>query len=421
VELVRRPLPVLVVHKDAPTPTDVHVDVPLGSAQKKKRRKKGEPAEPELSVLKADSEQRIIYGIVLEPDVEDSQGDVVSKEDVELAAHRYLYQQGLAIGDQHAKMAPESVRPVESYIAPVDFEMGGQVVKAGSWVLAAHVPDDNLWEQVKKGHKGAWSVGGSGKRSPLPPVLVRKSGGTTHAGIVVRAADSGRILMLQRSIADESDPARGTWEFPGGEVEQGEAPRQGAVREWQEETGATLPAGEFVGQWKDGIYEGFVYVIPSEKDVPLRLDGHDRLIANPDDPDGDDSESLAWWAPSDARKNPALRAAVKGSDWRAIDAAVPDAVFKTAPVLAPQGPPVHVHVSFGDGSITPVIHNHMPEHGEHTINVHVPEQKAGDVHHHHEINVEPPAVNNYVNVEHPPARSVRVETAEDGSKRYVPE
>ena len=162
--------PVLVVHKDAPTATDVHVDVPLGEAKPKRKRKKGDPVEtstPELSVLKADDEARVVYGIVLEPDVEDSQGDVVSKEDVEIAAHRYLYQQGLAIGDQHAKMAPETVRPVESYIAPCDFSMGGQVVKAGSWVLAAHVPDDNLWEQVKKGHKGAWSVGGSGKRSPL--------------------------------------------------------------------------------------------------------------------------------------------------------------------------------------------------------------------------------------------------------------
>ena len=121
-------------------------------------------------VLKTDDEQRIVYGVVLEPDVEDSQGDVVSKADVELAAHRFLYQQGLAIGDQHGALAPPDVRPVESFIAPADFVMGGQTVTKGSWVLAVHVPDDGLWAQIKKEQKGAFSVGGTGRRSALDVV-----------------------------------------------------------------------------------------------------------------------------------------------------------------------------------------------------------------------------------------------------------
>lgn len=175
---------------------------------------------------------------------------------------------------------------------------------------------------------------------------------TTHAGIVVRAADTGRILMLQRSIADPSDPARGAWEFPGGEIEPGETPKQGAVREWQEETGTTLPPGDFVGEWKDGIYEGFVYLVEHEADVPLNVGADDRLICNPDDPDCDDAETLAWWAPTDARKNPALRDAVKGSDWRVIDAAAPDAIFKSFPRLvfrkdSPTATDVHVDVPLG--------------------------------------------------------------------------
>lgn len=157
------------VAKDSPTATDVHVDVPLGSDQPKRKRKKGDPAEPEITVVKADQDQRLVYGIVLEPDVEDSQGDIVSKEDVELAAHRYVYQniRPDIIGDQHAKAAPETVRPVESFIAPCDFELGGQQVRKGSWVLVGKIDDDRLWEQVKKGEKGAWSVGGTGKRRPL--------------------------------------------------------------------------------------------------------------------------------------------------------------------------------------------------------------------------------------------------------------
>jgi len=156
---------------------------------------------------------------------------------------------------------------------------------------------------------------------------------TTHAGLVVRAADTGRVLMLQRSIKDEADPARGTWEFPGGGLEPGETPLEGAIREWQEETGVQLPPGTLHGSWKNGIYEGHVYVVPSEQDVPLNVDAENRTVANPDDPDGDDAETLAWWAPSEARTNPALRPECELCDWDMIDGAVPGAQFKLAGVL----------------------------------------------------------------------------------------
>lgn len=156
----------------------------------------------------------------------------------------------------------------------------------------------------------------------------------TAAGIAVRAADTGRVLMLQRSITDKTDPAAGTWEFPGGRLDDGEAPFDGAKREWQEETGIQLPAGRRAGEWRSGPYAGHVYVIPREADVPLNLGPDQRLTGNPDDPDHDDCEVLAWWAPSNARENSALRAEAKrGTDWHAIDRAVPQGVFKaTDPV-----------------------------------------------------------------------------------------
>lgn len=161
------------IAKDNPTSTDVHVDAPMGDISAadlpagKKKRKLAKVEDSAIAVVKVDDERRIVYGIVLEPNVEDSQGDVVSKEDVELAAHRFLYGNA-PIGIQHGRLAPDTVKPVESYIAPADFMLGGQVVKAGSWVLATHVPDDALWQQVKKEGFGSYSVAGTGKRSPLP-------------------------------------------------------------------------------------------------------------------------------------------------------------------------------------------------------------------------------------------------------------
>lgn len=164
--------------------------------------------------------------------------------------------------------------------------------------------------------------------TPDYPRLVKAE--AKAAGLAVRARDTGRVLMLQRSVADEADPARGKWEFPGGCLEDGEEPFCGAQREWEEETGVQLPAGTRAGEWRTGPYVGHVYVVPAESDVPLNVGADQRLVGNPDDPDHDDCETLAWWTPTDARSNPALRdEARRGTDWQQIDASVPDAMFKS--------------------------------------------------------------------------------------------
>jgi 8-oxo-dGTP pyrophosphatase MutT (NUDIX family) len=143
------------------------------------------------------------------------------------------------------------------------------------------------------------------------------------AGIVLKALDTGRILMLQRGLEDEKDPARGTWEFPGGHVEPGDlTAMHGAIREWEEEVGQQFPEGGVpVHTWvsPNGVYAGYVVLIPSEKDVSMK-DG--RVVPNPDDPKGDHHEQAAWWDIEHAKKNPALRPECKtGTPWREIERA----------------------------------------------------------------------------------------------------
>lgn len=134
------------------------------------------------------------------------------------------------------------------------------------------------------------------------------------AGLAIIANDTGRILMLQRALSDD-DPASGKWEFPGGHLEPGETPVQGAMREWREETGAALPPGMLAGDWVSGIYQLFVYRINSESLLEINLDHEDRGILNPDDPDGDNIEIIAWWSVEDLKGNPALREEAKETDW----------------------------------------------------------------------------------------------------------
>lgn len=138
-------------------------------------------------------------------------------------------------------------------------------------------------------------------------LAVRKAAGEVAvAGLAVRAADTGRVLMLQRCLG-EVDPAGGTWEFPGGHLEGDETPLQGAWREWAEETGCIPPPGEKTGTWTspNGVYQGIVWTVPDEASVPVN--GGRDTVTNPDDPDGDCIEAIAWWNPDQLPGNPAVR------------------------------------------------------------------------------------------------------------------
>jgi 8-oxo-dGTP pyrophosphatase MutT (NUDIX family) len=151
---------------------------------------------------------------------------------------------------------------------------------------------------------------------------VRKAAGLIGvAGLAVLAADSGRVLMLQRAL-DPSDDAAGMWEFPGGHLEDGESPLDAARREWQEEVGCLLPAGEVTGVWDgaNGIYRGFVYRIGGEGLLDVAGRGQ---VNNPDDPDGDVVEAIAWWAPALLPGNPALRVELAASIDAVLSALAP--------------------------------------------------------------------------------------------------
>lgn len=129
------------------------------------------------------------------------------------------------------------------------------------------------------------------------------------AGVLLRARDTGRLLMIQRALS-EGDKAAGKWEMPGGHLEDGETPLEAAVREFEEETGHPFPHDAFVVHtWRSGPYRGHLVEVPSEQHLDF---SRGRQIGNPD---GDIHEHVAWWDPNDAKKNPALRSEMKNAPW----------------------------------------------------------------------------------------------------------
>lgn len=101
-------------------------------------------------------------GEVLVPDDTDTQGDEYDEGDVRKAAHFFAEHGFFAVGLMHERtLARSKIRVLESYLAPIDMTVEGRDVKKGTWLLAARVVDDDLWQAVKDGSLTGWSIEGT--------------------------------------------------------------------------------------------------------------------------------------------------------------------------------------------------------------------------------------------------------------------
>ncbi|MGG0902348.1 XkdF-like putative serine protease domain-containing protein [Bacillus subtilis] len=108
--------------------------------------------------MKEADEQKLVYGIVYEPDTVDAHGDFMTASEIEKAAHGFL-KDARQIDKQHDFQGGVG-EVVESYVAPADFEMDGETIKKGSWVLVTKASEE-VWEQIKKGEITGYSMAGT--------------------------------------------------------------------------------------------------------------------------------------------------------------------------------------------------------------------------------------------------------------------
>lgn len=118
-------------------------------------------------IVMKDAKKRIAYAAVLVPGEPDSDGEIVTKEKIEQAAHEWM-QSYRNVDLQHT--LNNVAVPVESYILPMDMEVEMQGVKtvlpAGTWILASKVLDEATWDRIEKGELTGYSVMGI-KRATL--------------------------------------------------------------------------------------------------------------------------------------------------------------------------------------------------------------------------------------------------------------
>ncbi len=130
------------------------------------------------SIVKVDTDRRLITGVVLEPwdgDPEtaaahqDSQRDVVRAEVIEEACHAYLrkFNKGTHLTLMHDDSTEAPLELCECWITRTDLTFGDETVRKGTWLMTLYVAGDDEWDLVKRGELDGLSFGGTGRRRPI--------------------------------------------------------------------------------------------------------------------------------------------------------------------------------------------------------------------------------------------------------------
>ena len=120
-----------------------------------------ETTDADIIMKKFDEEERKVLGVVLEPDTFDLHKDIYSIEEV-LKAQTNFNKHCMQPNLNHDENTDE-IDITKSFIIEVDAMIGDQPVKEGSWLMEMHIPDDQMWEDVKKRDFTGFSIGGSAK------------------------------------------------------------------------------------------------------------------------------------------------------------------------------------------------------------------------------------------------------------------
>lgn len=113
----------------------------------------------EITLKSISLAEGLVYGIVYEPDTVDAQDEYMDAPTIQRAAHNFLPRAAMNI--HHAiDCAPSDVEVVESYIAPVTFNLGDNIIKQGSWVLVSRINNLELRKSIIEGELTGYSLEG---------------------------------------------------------------------------------------------------------------------------------------------------------------------------------------------------------------------------------------------------------------------
>lgn len=141
-----------------------------GAWSKAKEAPSVKKVEIQGQVLKADNEQRMVWGwasVITENGVPvvDNQGDVIKSETMMKAATEFMLSARVTKEMHMGRKVGEFIHslPLTKDIADA---LGIKSDKEG-WIVACKVYDDAVWDKVKSGELKAFSIGGRTKRKKI--------------------------------------------------------------------------------------------------------------------------------------------------------------------------------------------------------------------------------------------------------------
>lgn len=127
-----------------------------------------------VDIFKIDVMKQIVYGKALVPNKEDLQEDIVSKQDIENAAHNFLiniqkaYQELFSNGVQKTKASEIGLmHRVFKGIGGFGYIVESYIDDEGSWVVGTKITDSAVWKMVLDKKITGYSIGGKGIRIPV--------------------------------------------------------------------------------------------------------------------------------------------------------------------------------------------------------------------------------------------------------------
>lgn len=155
-------------------------------------------------IVKTDAENHYITGIVYEPMEEDSHGNFMTEEEITKAAY-WFAKNGDEVDLQHSFEPLNGATVVENWIAKADFEIEGEAIQKGTWLMTVEVADENVWESIEKGEITGFSMGGMGNYSEEDIELdnVSKQESCEKKGLLKQLAKALGLSVVEKGAVSE--------------------------------------------------------------------------------------------------------------------------------------------------------------------------------------------------------------------------